>query len=205
VWRWDQQEPFGNNVPDGLGACDLCSTKARQIVLFGAKNIFAIECELTESSGGFQFCNLQFWVDGTSYGDSTQQTTLGACLHNASIFLKYSDERYEPDLADEPAEVVFDALYESLRSDGHALHDHALERGFSRRFHFEEIGGESFREDFAAIVIESGNGSERFMWRKRKPGGLLQEAVFPPRYIDNVVKDFVAWGEGVAKSSVSVH
>jgi hypothetical protein len=174
-------------------------------VLFGAKEAFAIECELTKSSNGFRFCNLRFWVDSTPYGDFSQQTTLGVCLHSASIFLKYSDERYEPDLADEPAEVVFDAVYESLRLDGHPLYEHALKSGFSSRFHFEEIGGESFREDFAAIVIQSENGSQRFIWRNRTSGGLLQEAILPPHYVDNVVKDFVAWGEAAGKSSVSVH
>lgn len=136
-------------------------------MLFGDRASFALECELTERVQPFQFCHLRFFILGNVVGDYSAQTTLGVCLYNAEVFLRFREQRLVPDAEKLSASELFSTYYESCFDSRSPNSLSALLEHFNARFHMEEIGGESVREEYAMLLVRQTDERERMVINRK--------------------------------------
>lgn len=174
-------------------------------MLIGNPSRFALECVITNRTEGYQFCHLRFFICNKEIGDFSEQTTLGVCLYNAEIFVKYRTERLELEANGLSASELFDIYYASLFDPEPQKYLAAMRKSYSSRFHLEEVGGESIREDFAILVVGVSMDRERVIVKKKADwiGGScdISETEFPSGTVDAVIQEFLIWGNSVSSNS----
>ncbi len=164
-------------------------------MLFGDKKEFAIECEITGHVGSFHFCHFTFFVNGEAVGDYAEQVTLGVCLFNADLFLKYSNRRlayvFETMVASEIVIKYYDAVFGTDDAE-------PIVEQFDSRFGMQDIGGESTRDEYVILLVWQSDGRERMVIKRKTDrvagNSTLQEAFFSQGAVNSVVESFLNWG-----------
>lgn len=173
-------------------------------MLIGDQSQFALECILSDRIQTFQYCRIRFFVRDSEIGDFSAQTTLGVCLHNAEIFLRFRGQRLVPEANVLSASELFVIYYASLFDPKSPRYRAALSENFSARFHIEEIGGESTREDYAIILIGVSKDRERIIIKNKsdwiRKSGEIYETEFSSGLVDSVVQEFLDWGKFAVKN-----
>jgi predicted house-cleaning noncanonical NTP pyrophosphatase (MazG superfamily) len=178
--------------------------------IFGDKSSFAIECQISRVLNGQTYAHLRLWVGGKPIGDYEDEIILSSCISYLSDFLKFTGNRYEPDLDEKSKEEVFQLIFDSvvdtiptgittlseMVSIYNSSNDNAqpLYDNIERRFHLDSFGMSSFSDKFNLILVETKSGKQRLIWRTLSDME-IHEALLKPKSFEAIANQFLVWAE----------
>ncbi|RUR81868.1 Imm42 family immunity protein [Chlorogloeopsis fritschii PCC 9212] len=178
--------------------------------IFGDKSSFAIECQVSRVIDGQTFAHLRLWVGGKPIGDYEDEIVLSSCISYLLDFLKFTGDRYEPNLDEKSKEEVFQLIFDSvvytiptgittlseIVSIYNSSNDKAqlLYENIERRFHLDSFGMSSFSDKFNLILVETKSGKQRLIWRALSDMK-IHEALLEPKSFEAIANQFLVWAE----------
>jgi len=178
--------------------------------IFGAKSIFAIECQVSRILDERVYTHFQVWIGGKPVGDYEDEIVLWSCISYLSDFLKFTGNRYEPDLDKKSKEEVFHLIFDSVVSTLPAgikiwseivsIYNSSNDNtqppyeGIERRFHLDSFGMSSFLDKFNLILVETKSGKQRLIWRAISDMK-VHEQILEPRSFEAIANQFLLWAE----------
>jgi hypothetical protein len=170
-------------------------------MIFGEKNVIAIECEIEDIISDQVFGRFQLWLTGYSVGNwDDKNVFLQGCYNWAKDFWENPQNRFEPTLFEKDGHEIFELLYDSVMASpnykGPFLIDPPYENIYSR-FHLSHIGMSSFNR-YDLLLVEDKDGRQRVLWRFADDG-IIHESYFPPSTIQQLVVEYCAWFEQQVK------
>ncbi len=175
--------------------------------IFGNKSNFAIECQVSRILDNKLYLNFQLWIDEESIGDYEDEIPLSGCIGYLIDFLKFSDDRYEPDLEDKSKDEVFDKIFnsviytfpkgatlEQMINFGFHLDNSNLPQyeNIELRFHLDPLGMSSFADKFNIILVETKDKRQRIIWRNLSDLK-LHETILKPKTFETIAIQFLEW------------
>lgn len=176
--------------------------------VFGDKSVLAIESEISRILSGKKYAHLRLWAAGKSIGDYEEEVVLLSCISHLTEFLKFTGNRYESDLNNKSKEEVFQLIFESvvvtLPSGLKNLSEiisfynskEKIESPYENiisRFHVDSFGMSAL-DGFNIILVETGSGSQRFIWRANSDMK-LHEVFLQDNEFESVANQFLLWAE----------
>ena len=164
------------------------------IMIFGDKKIFAIECELTDRIDDWVYGYIVFWFCGQPVGDWDDSTDLKGCLSWLKNFASEARNRFEPELEWADKDTAFEWLYESVmhKNGENPINTPKFEDVFSR-FHIAHLGMSSF-DRFDLILIEQPHSKQRCLWR-HESNNEVHECYIPEGEMQKIAKLCQTWLE----------
>ena len=178
--------------------------------IFGTKSIFAIECQVSRVLDGQVYAHLRLWVGGKPLGDYEDEIVLYSCISYLSDFLKFTGNRYEPDLDEKSKEEVFNIIFDSVVytvPDGITTWSEIVSiynpsnddtqppyEDIENRFHLDSFGMSSFSDKFNVILVETKSGKQRLIWRAISDMK-VHEQILGSRIFESVANQFISWAE----------
>ncbi|NJL77642.1 MAG: hypothetical protein HC836_35470 [Richelia sp. RM2_1_2] len=177
--------------------------------IFGDISIFAIECQVSRLLEERVYANFQIWVGGKSIGDYEDEIMLYSCMSYLSDFLKFTGNRYEPDLDEKSKEEVFQIIFDSvvytlpvgknwneIFTNYNPSNEDAQPpyEDIQRRFHLDSFGMSSFSDKFNLILVETKTGKQRLIWRAISDMK-VHEQILEPGSFEAVANQFLLWAE----------
>lgn len=161
-------------------------------MLFGNRNLFAIESEIESIVDSWVFGYFRFWISQKVVGNYSDSTSLNGCFDWLKNFIENPLDRYEPGLINMPAEKVFYLLYDSFMPEGtqySPVNKEPFEYTF-RRFYISHLGMSSF-DRFDILLVENDN-HQRILWRDAKDF-IIYNTILPVGTIQQVAEEFCQW------------
>lgn len=156
-------------------------------MLFGAKDSFAIEAEVTARDAGWIFGRLRFWVYNNSYGDYENPVDLKASARWGRTFLAASSRRTRPEFENTPSDQVFYELY------GKYLHTAAPPERWDRdAFVLDEFGESSLRDKISIVIVRLRDGIDRLLVRDLSSDSIKDFRLHSGQ-CDKLVNDYCNW------------
>jgi len=163
-------------------------------MIFGNKNVFAIECEISERIDDWVFGHFLFWLCGQSIGDWEDSTDIKGCLLWLKDFVNIARNRFEEDLTELNKDAVFELLYHSvMQSNASITHQIQNYDDIYSRFHISHIGMSSF-DTFSLLLIEQPNGPQRCLWQSESSEE-INECYIPQKEMQRVAELCCTWLE----------
>lgn len=157
-------------------------------MVFGKRELFAIETSVLERTEGWIFGVFLFWIRGLCIGNPTDHADLRGCLHWLRDLVDHPRDRFENLLRDLPVKEVFKMLHGSVMPG--AVGAPAISDAFSR-FHITHVGMSSF-DRFDVLLIEDPDRGQRIIWREGDQVEPLH-AYLPAGHIQEVARECVTW------------
>lgn len=177
--------------------------------IFGDKYSFAIESQVSRVLDERVYIHFQVWVGGKPIGDYEDEIMLYSCISYLSDFLKFTGNRYEPDLDKKSKKEVFQIIFDSVVytlpagktwNEIFANYNPSNEdtqppyEDIQRRFHLDSFGMSSFSDKFNLILVETKSGKQRLIWRAISDME-LHEQILEPRSFEAIANQFLLWAE----------
>jgi hypothetical protein len=179
-------------------------------MIFGEKQVFAIECEIVDQIDSWVYANFCFWIEGAKVGAYQETIVLKASIAWLKEFLRNSEKRCIPLFDSMDKEIVFRLIYETVivtplknSSILEMIPENKEETASGRlalsdseiinRFHLDDVGMSSF-DEYSIILINREDGKQRIIW-KHVDESSVHEAILPPDYFENIAIQFVSWAE----------
>lgn len=163
-------------------------------MIFGNKNVFAIECEVTERIDDWVFGHFIFWLNGNSIGDWEDTTDLKGCMMWLKDFVNVVRDRFDERLITLNKDAAFQLLYNSVMQSKEVAHNQVCEiNNIYSRFHITHLGMSSF-EHFDILLIEQPNGRQRCIWQSAAGEG-IHEFYLPNKEMQRVAQLCYTWLE----------
>ncbi len=164
-------------------------------MLIGQKEQFAIECQIeqiTHQEVLWIFGRFRFWAKKDPIGDWEDVVDLRGCRHWMEDFVKYPQDRFEPELIGKSKEEIFHLLFDSFMPISNRLDTGRKPpfKGVETRFHISHLGMSSF-DHFDVLLVES-KGEQRILWRDAHDME-IKEAFLPPGEVQRLAKEFCEW------------
>lgn len=165
-------------------------------MLFGNKDDFAVEVNVSDVFDGWVFGSYQFWVRGVSVGDANDHSVdLKGCWNWMREFIANPRNRYEPGLYEMDKRQVYLRLASSVMVNQNP-------GGFSReiyaetysRFHITRIGMSSF-DRVTLLLVDGGDGKHRLVWQEGD--GDIQDACLGENQMERVFAEAIVSLEGI--------
>ncbi|MYM81284.1 hypothetical protein GTP44_04835 [Duganella sp. FT50W] len=153
-------------------------------MLFGNKNKFAVECDVTLTTTRWVYGYFWFYLNGHRIGSEDDSSVdLNGCRNWIRDFVNEPCDRYEEHLYDLPKDVVFELLAgENAEVDGYRKYDNIY-----ARFHISYLGMSSF-DEWTILLVKNELGHERCVWRHRE--NEILEAYLEKDELENVLAGF---------------
>jgi len=176
--------------------------------IFGDQSIFAIECQVSRLLEKRVYTHFQVWVGGKPIGDYEDEIMLYSCMSYLSEFLKFTGNRYEPELDEKSKEEVFKMIFDSVVytlpvektwNEIFAIYNPSdgiqpPYEDIMRRFHLDSFGMSSFSDKFNLILVETQSGKQRLIWRAISDME-LHEQILEPKGFEAIANQFLLWAE----------
>jgi hypothetical protein len=157
-------------------------------MLFGNRDVFAIETSIIERIDGWVLGVFLFWIRSMSIGNPDDHTDLKGCLGWLRDFVQHPQRRFEPILRNMPPAEVFKMLHGAVMAG--STTEPLIPDAFSR-FHIGHIGMSSF-DRFDLLLIEDPEGAQRILWREGDAGE-PHHAYLPRGELQAVARQCIEW------------
>lgn len=179
--------------------------------ILGDQSTFAIQCEVSDLMYDPPQAHLRVWIGDKPVGDYEDVIILSASVSYLLDFLKFTGDRYEPDLDEKSKKEVFQLIFDSVIYTvpagktlseivaNHNPSDHDIQppyENIEKRFHLESFGMSSFLDKYNLILVETRNKKQRLIWRALSDME-LHEILLEPMTFETVANQFLAWSEAV--------
>lgn len=165
-------------------------------MICGNKQLFAIECNIAESSRGWVFGRFRFWLGGIAVGNWEDSVDLKGCAAWLRHFSRQQPIRREPKLFEIPSDALFRKIWDPVFALSEETNEDPSQ--LQARFHVSYIGMTAFdRVDM--VVVGDDTGRERCVWRTVEDP-VLREIVIEAGGMERVAEDFCTWFERETES-----
>lgn len=164
-------------------------------MLFGAKESFAIDCELLVGHGfrsDQPFGHVIFWAGNEKIGNQDEVTMISGLASFLRRSSGWTGRRSRADLFKKPALAVLSEIETAVFGEHYRDADDAWWGSADlRKFVVCPNGSESF-DGWLAVIVE-GTNSDRLIWREDAQPAEAREATLQKSTYSSVITSFLDW------------
>jgi hypothetical protein len=163
-------------------------------MLVGDPLRFAIQAEVLHHADDACLGRFRFWARGCAIGDYEDHALLGAIAEWLRDCQNHSGRRNEPALDAMSPDEVFAAAYDPYYADGEEgrWSGNEVYQGAFTRLHITHVGMSAFSEEVGVMLLETGDGQQRLLWR-RWADMASHDAYLEPGEFERVTNAFLRW------------
>lgn len=169
-------------------------------MMFGNRDVFAVEAEFLEIHGKWIYGKLRLWIGGASIGDFEDTSDLATSARWGRAFLEASSQRTRAELDEVGPEEVYELLYGRYIEPVNTSVPKPWPGRWDRDpYILDDFGESALRDRWAVVVVRRGDGTDRVLFNCFDEGHVV-EALIPQGECDLAIEAYCEWVEKLSRT-----